>query len=115
MSINQSAARLPPHTAPLAAAAGTSREWTNCEAAVGRRHRVQPPAVALLPLDVVAAGQPSAQLPEEADHVAFAPSLLAVEPELLKLLPVVELLQGGAPDPADEAALHRLEAVDAGL
>ena len=34
MSTNQSTARPPPQTAPLAAAAGTSKEWTNCEAAV---------------------------------------------------------------------------------
>jgi hypothetical protein len=34
VSTNQSAAQPPPHTAPLAAAAGTSKEWLNAETPV---------------------------------------------------------------------------------
>ena len=71
-------------------------------------HRVQSPEVAPLPLDIVAADQPAAELPEEAQHVVLPAALLAVEPEQLQLSPVVQLLQHWVPDPTDLTSLTSL-------
>ncbi len=71
-------------------------------------HRVQSPEVAPLPLDIVAADQPPAELLEEAQHVVLPAALLAVEPEQLQLSPVVQLLQHWVPDPTDLTSLTSL-------
>ena len=68
-----------------------------------------------MPLEVVAADEPTAELPEEAQHVAVPAAFLAVEPEQLQLSPVVQLLQQWVPDPTDKAVLHSLQAVDTSL
>ena len=61
--------------------------------------------------DKRAANHPAGGLPEEAQHVALLPVLLAVKPEQLQLSPVVKQLQVWVPDPTDKAVLHSLQAL----
>ena len=79
-----------------------------CAPGQGWWHRVKSLAVAHLPLEIVAVDQPAAELPEEAQHVALPPALLAVEPEQLQLSPVVQVLQHWVPDPTNKAVLDTL-------
>ena len=43
-----------------------------------------------MPLEVVAADEHAAELPEDAHHVPLPPAFLAVDPEHLQLSPVVQ-------------------------
>ena len=81
----------------------------------GCGYRVQSPAIASMPLEVVAADESAAELPEEAHHVPLPPALLAVDLEQLQLFQVVQPLQHWVPDPVNETVLHSLQAVDAWL